>query len=347
MNKRRTFFTRIVSRFLCVTLAIVALVCVLSSCAVEPYSYGEGELEIVTSNFIPFDFARRITNGRAHITVLQTDGGDMHDFTPTTASLKALAKADIFICVGGASDELWMDDALSASGNAPVIIKLSELVDGRLAELEGHTHSEYCETNHTHEHSEHEHEHSVHDGHNHTADEHIWTSPENAITAVGAIAEVCIKADTANAELYGANAAAYIAELKELDENYKNVFSLSEKKTLVFADRFPFIHLTEEYGACYYAAFGGCGGEADADFETAVRLTQAVKDNDLKYILVTESSDGRLAKSISDSTGCSVLTIDSLQSVSLKRINEGITYLDVMKENLEVLKKALDVTPKP
>lgn len=344
MKKQRTFFVRSTARLLLALLMLATLSVSLASCAVTPYSFGTGELEIVASSFIPFDFARRITGGNAHITVLQTDGGDMHDFTPTTSTLKALSEADIFICIGGTSDELWIDDALNASGNTPTVIRLVNLVDGELAELEGHTHSEFCESNHEHSDDEHEHEHSVHDGHNHTADEHIWTSPKNAITAVKAIAEVCIKADTANAELYRTNTAVYTAELEELDASYESVFSSSGNRTLVFADRFPFIHLIKDYGACYYAAFGGCGGEADADFETAVRLTQAVKENHLSYVLVTESSDKKLAKSISDGTGCSVLVLNSMQAVSLKQIKDGITYADVMRENLNTLKTAFGAT---
>ncbi len=312
----------------------------LAGCSAEPYSEGDGKLKIVATGFIPFDFARQITGSKATVTVLQTDGGDLHDFVPTTASLKALADADIFICLGGASDGLWIEDAVKASENKDLtVVKLTELVSGELAELEGHNYSEFCENNHSH--NEHDHGHSANDGHGHMADEHIWTSPKNAIAVVTRLAEIFAERDSANAELYKANTAAYVTSLGELDAKYTDVFSSSQSKTLVFADRFPFIYLIKDYGACYFAAFGGCEGETDADFETAVKLTQAVNDNALNYVIVTESSDKKLAKSISDATGCDILTLSSMQSVSRTQIKDGITYLSVMEANLTVLKTAL------
>lgn len=320
---------------------LIMMSAAFGSCASEPYSEGSGELKIVASSFIPFDFARQVTGGKAEVTVLQSDGGDLHDYTPTTATLTALAEADIFICIGGVSDELWIEDAVKASENKDLtVIKLTELVDGELAELQGHCRSEYCEENHSNA-NEDDHGHSADDGHRHVADEHIWTSLKNAITAVTHIARVCAEKDAENAAAYATNAEAYVTQLNILDAAYADAFGSSQKKTLVFADRFPFIYLIEDYGACYFAAFGGCEGETDADFETAVTLTQAVQDNSLKHVIVTESSDKKLAKSISDATGCDILTLSSMQSVSRSQIADGISYLDVMKANLTVLKTAL------
>lgn len=325
-----------------IIIILALLIACLPSCSAEaPYSEGQGELNIVASSFVPFDFARAVTGGNANITVLQTSGGDIHDYTPTTASLEAISKADIFICIGGLSDDTWVDAALSASGNTDAaVIRLLDCVNGELAELQGHTHSDFCEQNHSHS-RDHSHTHTADDGHNHVADEHIWTSPKNAIKSVEAIAKICAEKDRNNAHVYLENAKKYVDSLTDLDARYTQTFNSSAHKTLIFADRFPFVYLTNDYGACYFAAFSGCTSEISASFDTVVRLSEAVTHSGVKYLIVTESSDIQLAKSISDANGCEILTLNSLQSVSLTEIKNGVTYLNVMEANLDVLKTAL------
>ncbi len=335
---------KITLKTLSLLLAALLIILPFSSCSgVKPYSEGEGELKIVASCFVAFDVARQIAGENATITLLQSNGGDLHDYTPTTAALKALSEADVFICIGGVSDELWAEDAARACNNGTLtVIKLISAVAGEIAELEGHSKSPFCEQNHEHSHHE---EHSVSDGHGHTSDEHIWTSLKNTALIADEIAGACAEKDTSNASLYLENAQKYKAELSLLDAEYKAVFDESVTKTLVFADRFPFIYLIRDYGACYYAAFSGCSSEISTSFETAVKLTEAIQKNLLSHVIVTENSDKKLASSISSITSCEILTLNSLQSVSLGEIKDGITYLDVMKSNLQVLKTALSSNP--
>ena len=327
-------------RIISLTLCIILLLLSVSACGASLYTRGKGELKIVATVFFPFDIARAVTGDNAEITLLQSNGADLHDYSPSTSALSALNDADIFICIGGVSDK-WTEDAITASENPEMrVIRLTELCEGRLTELEGHSHSEWCEEHHGHDHG-HEHQHSADDGHGHTADEHIWLSPKNAVLATEAISSACADADPDRSAEYLKNASEYIASLLHLDAEYRAVADASEKRTLVCADRFPFIYLTNEYGICHFAAFSGCSSETDASFATAVRLIEAVEHNDLGYIFVTESTDGRLAESIASATGCEILTLNSLQSVTAGDIDSGATYLSIMKENLETLKRAI------
>ena len=329
-------------RLLIILLATLLLLPNLASCGRSGfYTAGDGELKIVATVFVPFDIAREVTGGRASITLLQSNGADLHDYSPTASALAELNEADIFICVGGVTDNSWVDDAVAASENADLtVIKLTELCQGLLTELEGHSHNEYCEKTHGHAH-EHEHEHSVDDGHGHVSDEHIWTSVRNVAAITSVIADACAEKDGANAEFYKENAARYKEKLSELDTRYGQVAQASQKKTAVFADRFPFIYLISDYGLCHYAAFSGCSSETDASFATAVRLISAVRDNSLDCVFVTENTDGKLASSVSDATGCEILELNSLQSVTAKQIDGGLTYLGAMEQNLSQLQKGL------
>ena len=331
--------TKILSVLLLLTIA-ASLLSLFACGGDKLYSEGSGELRITATTFAPFDFARAVAGEKATVTILQDNGADLHNYSPTTATLTALSESDIFICVGGESDDKWINDALEAANNPELkVIKLSELTEESFAELEGHNHSGYCEANHPHNEEDHDHEEG--DGHVHSSDEHVWNSLKNAEKFIEAIKTACTEKDPDNAGFYTSNADAYIAELKNLDAQYTEAVGASEKKTLVFADRFPFIYLTSDYGLCYYAAFSGCSAEVDASFETQAKLTEAVKDNGLSYVIVIEGSDANLAESIKTETGCEILTLNSMQSVRREQIKEGMTYLSVMKSNLEVLKKAL------
>ena len=145
----------------------------------ELYSEGDGDLKVVCTIFAPFEFAREIGGDRVTVTLLQDNGADLHNYTPTTATLEALAVADVFIYIGGESDEKWVADAIKSSGNNDIIaLCLMDYVEIIHAELEndwlGHDHSEH----------EHEHAHDEHEGHTHAGDEHIWSSPKNVIRMV-------------------------------------------------------------------------------------------------------------------------------------------------------------------
>ncbi len=305
----------------------------LSSCSEqEPYREGEGSINVICTTFIPFDFARIIGGENVSVTILQDSGADLHNYSPTTATLSAISTADIFVYIGGESDSKWVSDTLKASKNEDLIkVCLMDSVKEPLyTKLEddwsSHSHSSF-DTEHTE--------------HNHDADEHIWTSLKNAaemaLAICNGLSEVApaLKADFKN------RADSFIDELKVLDLQYTNAVNSSHTKYAVIADRFPFVYLFHDYNISYTAAFSGCSTEVNASFSTQARLIEAVRKNGLKYILTIEGNDKSLAKTVAREAGCEMLALNSLQSVSRKDIENGTTYLSVMRSNLEILKEVL------
>ena len=129
-----------------------------------------------------------------------------------------------------------------------------------------------------------------------------------------------------------------------LDSEYRTAVSGARIKTLLFADRFPFRYLTEDYGLSYYAAFPGCSAETEASFETVAFLSAKTDELGLKYILTTETAGTKIADTVRANTrekNQEILVLDSMQSVAKKDAEKGVTYLSVMQKNLEALKKAL------
>ena len=175
-------------------------------------------------------------------------------------------------------------------------------------------------------------------------DEHVWLSLKDAALFVNSIDIAMESIDSKNASVYKANADAYIEKLNALDKEYEKAVSEAEVNTLLFGDRFPFRYLVDDYGISYYAAFVGCSTETNASFQTVVFLAQKVDELSLKNVMTIEGTNHSIAETIIENTSDknqNILVMDSMQSVTSKGVEEGITYLSIMESNLEVLKEAL------
>ena len=313
---------------------------------------GNGKLQIVTTIFPEYDWVMNVLGDKASgadVTMLLDNGVDLHSFQPTAADIMKISSCDLFIYVGGESDE-WVEDALKEAVNKDMVVinlmdelgnavKEEELVEGMQGEdEEEHDHDDHDED---HDHEDHEHHHEEGEV---EYDEHVWLSLRNAQVLVKSISEALQKIDSANAEAYKKNADSYIESLKSLDADYKAVVDAASNKTILFGDRFPFRYMVDDYGLTYYAAFVGCSAESEASFETITFLAKKVDELALPAIFTIEGKDKRIAETISQNTASKdqkILTLDSMQSVSSSDIKNGTTYMSIMESNLSVLKEAL------
>ena len=312
-------------------LCLAVLAGVLTGCGGStPVQTGEEKLSIVTTIFPEYDWVRQILGdeaGSVELTLLLSSGVDLHSYQPTADDMIKISTCDLFIHVGGESDD-WVDDALAGAVNKDMVVidlldvlggavKQEKLVEGMQAE----------------------------DGDNETGvDEHVWLSLRSAAAVCSDIAEALGALDPANKNAYEVNAAAYIEKLNALDACYASAVREAQADTLLFGDRFPFRYLTDDYGLRYYAAFAGCSAETEASFETIVFLAGKVEEFGLSAVLTLESSDGKLAQTIVDNTTskhAQILQLDSLQSTTLQDVAGGKTYLGAMEQNLEILRRAL------
>jgi len=137
---------------------------------------------------------------------------------------------------------------------------------------------------------------------------------------------------------------AYIDELNTLDKDYSNMVKKSDISTVIFADRFPFRYLIEDYNLDYYAAFSGCSSDIEASFDTIIFLADRVDALELNSIFILEGSDGKIAEAVKENSNnkeLKVLEINSMQSISKEAIKEGANYLSLMRDNFKQLDKAL------
>ena len=335
MNKLKRILAALAAA--CLTLALLAG-CSPSApentgAASAPGGGDETTLRVVATIFPIYDWAREVLGQVPGVELvwLQDTGVDMHSYQPTAEDMLLVSSCDLFLYVGGTSDN-WVDDALqeAVNQNMEVVSLLDVLGDAaRLEEL-----TEGMQDDHDH------------DGHDHEDaeyDEHVWLSLRNAEVLTGAIADAMGRLDPAHAEDFAANAAAYTERLAALDGEYQAAVDASPVHTLLFGDRFPFRYLVEDYGLDYYAAFPGCSAETEASFETVAFLAGKVKELDLPAVLAIENSDHRVAETIAQNAGngAKVLTLDSMQGVTSEDAAAGTTYLSIMESNLEVLNQAL------
>lgn len=308
--------------------AVLILLC-FSACAdVKPSE--SGKIKVVCTVFPIYDWIREIASDKAEIIWLTEGGTDMHSFQPSAADMVKIAECDILIYIGGESDK-WVDEAAKQYRNEKrTLVNLTALLGGSLKEEE-HTEGMQEER---HGHGEEETEY----------DEHVWLSLKNALLFTNSIADALAEKDSKNAEFYKENARNYTENLTDLDGGYQKAVSEAKNKTLLFADRFPFRYLTEDYGLSYYAAFPGCSAETEASFETVAFLSAKTDELGLKYIIKTETAATKIAETVIANTkekNQEILVLDSMQSVGIKDAKKGTTYLSVMEKNLETLKKAL------
>ncbi|MBQ9518956.1 MAG: zinc ABC transporter substrate-binding protein [Firmicutes bacterium] len=294
------------------------------------------KIKVVATVFPEYDWVKNIVDEKADkfdITLLQDSGADLHSFQPTAEDVLKISECDMFIYVGGESDE-WVDDALENAQNKEMkVIDLMEIMgdDAREEEVKEGMQAEEEEGE---EGEEEEIEY----------DEHVWLSLKNAKLFCNTIKDALCEIDPEDAEAYKNNTYAYTEKFETLDGEFSELADNARNKTLIFGDRFPFAYFTADYGFDYYAAFVGCSAETEASFETITFLAGKVDELNANTVYTIENSDNKIAQAVIDvsqNKDCKIAALDSMQSVTGKQAEEGLTYLSVMEKNLEVLKESL------
>lgn len=301
----------------------------LAACGASPVADSETP-SIVATIFPLYDWTMNLLGDHGadiDVTFLTEDGVDMHNFQPTADDIIRISSCDLFIYVGGESDG-WVEDVLREAVNPDMIVlNLMDALGSRAQEetiLEGMQAEEDEEEN--------------------AYDEHIWLSLKNAQTLCSAIAQALSSLDPDHADDYAANADGYLALLAGLNEAYQAATDSAVRNTLLFADRFPFRYLADDYALTCYAAFPGCSAETEASFETIAFLAGKLDELSLPVVLTIEGSDQRLAETVIANAAGSpqIRTLNSMQGTTAADYADGQTYLSIMEENLQILSTALN-----
>ena len=313
-----------------IILAVVMIFGLLTGCQEKnTETDSEGKLSVVTTIFPEYDFARQVAGDNADITLLLKPGAESHSYEPSPADIVKIQTCDVFIYVGGEND-VWVDDILEGIENKDMqVIRLLDCVDVVEEEtLEG-MEAEEEEASSEGEEAEVEY------------DEHVWTSPVNAMKIVDSISSTFQEVDPEHGDEYKTNGENYNNKIAAIDKQLRDVVENGNRKELIFGDRFPFRYFADEYGLECYAAFPGCSEDTEASASTIAFLIDKVKEDKVPVVLTIELSNKKIAQTIGEDTGAKVLELHSCHNVSKEDFENGLTYVDFMERNVDVLEEAL------
>ena len=338
----------------------------------------DGKLKVVTTLFPYYDFARQIAGDKVELSMVIPAGQDSHSFEPTPADIRLIQNADLLICNGGAMEQ-WVSQVVSSldSESLKVITMMDyvdiveeEVVEGMEDSGEEHHHAHAADNDHDHaaedhDHTDDEHDHDAedhdhtddehdHDAEDHTHthddddadyeieyDEHIWTSPVNAMKITQVIADTLEEMDPADADTFTANAEDYIGKLKNLDREFREVVTGADLDLIVMADKFPLRYFADTYGLRYRAAFSGCSSDTEPSAKTIAYLIDKVREEQIPAVYYLELSSHRGAEIISEETGAKPLLFPSCHNVTRREFDNGVTYLELMEQNVVNLREGL------
>ena len=307
---------------LSITILLAMLCALLSGCGAQSEPEGEG-ISVVATVFAPYDFARQLVGERGEVTLLLSPGSEAHSYEPSPKDIIEIQNCDLFIYVGGVSDA-WVSDVLESVGGEVRTVTLMDCV-----ELLEEEHVEGMEVD------EDEHEGEI------EYDEHVWTSPRNAELICEKIAAALCEVDPEGAEEYGTALESYCAQLDELDAAFTEVVENGVRDTVVFGDRFPLLYFAKAYGLNYYAAWPGCADEAEPSAATVTFLIDKVKAEGIPVVFHIELSNEDMADTICNETGAKKMLFSACHNVTRAQFDAGVTYLELMWQNVDALREAL------
>ena len=304
-------------------LLLALAVLPLSGCGAGRAASGTGTgLQVVATDFPAYDFARAVCGDSGTVTMLLPPGTESHSYEPTPSDILLVQKCDLFIYVGGESDQ-WVDTILDSLDHPVETLRMVDCVDLLDEETsEGMTAREEP-------------------GGVTEKDEHVWTAPRNAAKLVEAAAARMEALDPAHAGDFRANAADYTARIDRLDGEFRDFFAGLKNPVMVFGDRFPLRYFAEEYGVTCYAAFPGCSTQTEPSAATIAFLTDKVKSEGISTVYYIEFSNHLVADSIAEAAGARTAEFDSCHNVSRRQLEDGATYVSLMQQNLETLKATM------
>ncbi len=312
------------------------------------YSGETKHLNVVTSLFPQYDFAKRIGGDKVTVSMLLQPGSDPHAFDPKPSDMMKIANADLFVYTG-ANMEPWAEKLLESIKDSGKVKAVDVSTGVKFMKGDAHdddhdTPDEDVEDDHDEahhddtEHAEHRHEHHHHA---HELDPHIWLDPILAIAMTDNLLHAMCKADPDNASYYTANAAVLVDDLRKIDAECRAMVSKAQRRTLVFGGKFAFAYFTERYGLEHIGAYDSCGSGAEPTVKRILEITEYVRANHIPVIYHEEYVEPKICINIADTTGCRYTTAHSLHNLTAEEFAAGITFVEIMRRNVAAFAEGL------
>lgn len=280
------------------------------------------KLQVVTTLFPLYDFAKRIGGDKAEVTMLLPPGVEPHSFEPRPEDVVRVNRADLFVYTGPAM-EPWAQGILSGVDRGKVqVVEASAGI--ALQKAPGG----------------HEKEHGHGDEHRDAVDPHVWLDFDNARHMADNILAAYVSRDPANKDFYRQNAASLSAELSALDERFRQTIARSPKKVLLHGGHYAFGYLARRYGLTYISA-SAVNAEAEPTPAKLAELVKTMRREKLQFVFTEELLSPRVAETIARETGAKVLMLRAAHNVTRDELQRGVSFTSIMEENLKNLETGL------
>ncbi|WP_379392225.1 metal ABC transporter solute-binding protein, Zn/Mn family [Paenibacillus lentus] len=299
----------------------------------------EGKVNVVTSFYPLYEFAKEIGGEDAHVINLLPAGVEPHDWTPRSQEILNTSKAQLFL-YNGAGLEGWMDSFLNGLGSDSQV-KTVEVSQGisliTSEEEEEHQHQHGAENEGHHDEDGHEHGETDHD-HGHI-DPHTWVSPKSAMIMAENIKNSYVEVDPAHREQYEARYEQLHARLQELDSKFTNELSKTSRKEIVVSHQ-SFGYLCRDYGLTQHSIMG-LTPEAEPKAQDLINLSKLVKEQGIQYIFFEELVSDKLVNTLASEAGVKTLVLNPVEGLTKQQEQAGDNYFTLMEKNLQNLVLAL------
>ena len=312
-----------------ITIILIFSLLVIGISKINKQSQNEEKIKVIATLFPQYDFAKQIGGDKVDVSLLLTPGTETHTYEPTPQDIINVNRADLYIYTGKYM-EPWSDKiANSITSNTQVLdaSKNINLINEEQFEKE----HDIVDNN----------EEESDNSHHHEYDPHIWLNPQNAIGMVKNIEEELCNIDPQNKEYYQKNAENYINQLKSLDTEIETTIKESPKNKIAFGGTFAYAYFIQRYNLQYTSAYDSCGENSEPSVTKVKEVIDYMKENNINVIFYQELSAGKIADTISKETGATKLVFHTIHNASQEEINNGETYISLMKKNLQNLKQAL------
>lgn len=281
---------------------------------------GSRKLRVVCTLFPLYDFARNVGQEKVEVSLLLPPGVEAHSFEPKPRDIVAMQKADVLIYTGKAM-EPWVEDVVNSVRNDKLlVIDASQGITLLSSRVEKQSYR-----------------HGVGN-----KDPHIWLDFTNAQKMVDTIADGFIRQAPDGKDFYLHNASTYKEKLEALDARYRQVINFCRKKVIIQGGHFAFGYLARRYGLTYIAAYEGAGEDIEPKPKDLIDLIQKVKKYEVKYVYYEELVQPKAARTLAEETGTGLLKLSAAHNVTRDEFARGVTFLAIMEQNLDNLKKGLE-----
>lgn len=291
------------------TLVILGLL-LLSFLTGQSQAEQQQKLRLVTTIFPLTELVRAVSVDRAEILQLIPTSAEVHTFQLRPSDLKTLAEADLLICVGGHL-EPWLGKVEKSLNNKK--LKTIRFFD-------------YLST--------------VNYPGLKPEDPHLWLDFQADCLLVEKIVEELTILDPPGAVMYKKRGQELLNELKSIDEEYQKTIACCQQKDLIIAGHQAFGYLATRYGL-QQVALTGPNPEAQPSPRKLQEIINLIKTRQLKAIFYESSTPPAYAQTIARETGVKLYGLSTGVNLTRSEIEKKIGFLELMKRNLETLKKGL------